>query len=202
LPQSGLACAGFTIFAANSETCSKSRKPQEIYLGNSAAGVGWGSGCHPSTRLCLDFLVKRDVLPANFSLLDMGCGSGILGIAGVIQGATDLTLVDVEAEALMAAKENFSLNFGKSTSETSLKFMHVREIAPFDLKPVDVAISNILVGQLDRPSMVANLVTNLKDDGLICLSGIRPGEQCTTLVNAYAKWIKWDDELYLEEASR
>eukprot|EP00968_Pinguiococcus_pyrenoidosus_P002005 scaffold106_cov246-Pinguiococcus_pyrenoidosus.AAC.17 len=82
-----------------------------------------------------------------------------------------------------------------------VELLHARQVEPYGLEPHDVAFANILVGQLIRPSMVAVLATNLRPGGVLCLSGIRPGDQCETIKAAYAGWIDWDETLYAEAAA-
>lgn len=65
-----------------------------VRLGNSENG--WGTGCHPSTRLCLEFL--SDELRGGEAVLDYGTGSGVLAIASLRLGASRVTAVDVDAE--------------------------------------------------------------------------------------------------------
>uniref|UniRef100_A0A6U4DST5 ETFB lysine methyltransferase n=1 Tax=Phaeomonas parva TaxID=124430 RepID=A0A6U4DST5_9STRA len=130
-------------------------------------------------------------------VLDMGCGSGILSVAALALGAGSATCVDVEAEALLTTQRNMELNFGDDADDR-VELLHARQVVPCGLEPQDVAFANILVGQLIRPSMVAVLATNLQPGGILCLSGIRPGDQCDTVRKAYAEWFEFDDDLYRE----
>lgn len=127
--------------------------------------TGWGDGQHPSTRMCLEFLADNDV--TGKAVLDYGCGSGILSIAAMKLGADRCVAVDIDDEILQAASANFANNGVK------VDLVHGRSVVPGD-ESFDYVLANILVGQLSRSSMVATLALAVKDDGLLCLSGIRP----------------------------
>lgn len=76
-----------------------------------ACNNGWGTGVHPTTRLCLEWLLRSDVLRGEGErVLDYGCGSGILSIAALQMGASYVIGVDVEAGALDTAEKNVQLN--------------------------------------------------------------------------------------------
>jgi ribosomal protein L11 methyltransferase len=144
--------------------------------------------------LCLEWLC--DAVQDGDTLLDYGCGSGILSIAALHKGAARAIGVDVEAEALVASTRNMELNgFGDR-----FEGLHTREILPYDLcRPtgVDICVANILVGQLVRPSMVSAIMTNMAPGGLLCLSGIRPAE-VDSLKAVYSEFVEWIDEDYAE----
>jgi ribosomal protein L11 methyltransferase len=194
LPLSGLCIAEFRILAANSPYVDDKDQhhPIRLLVGRN----GWGTGIHPTTRLCLEWLSKT--LKGGEVLLDYGCGSGILSIAAIHTGASRAIGVDVEAEALVTAERNVELNFG---STDKFQALHVRQILPNDLgRPhgVDLCVANILVGQLVRPSMVSAIVTNVAPGGLLCLSGIRP-QEVESLKTAYNAYIQeWVEDDYAE----
>lgn len=71
-------------------------------------GMAFGSGTHESTRLCLELL--EDVVRGGERVLDLGCGSGILGIAALLLGAASVVGADIEEVAVRVAEENASLN--------------------------------------------------------------------------------------------
>lgn len=186
LPMDGLAVGKCRVFAAAAEQINDDDDlyPIYLYLGRN----GWGTGVHPTTRLCLEWLGDHGVKDGDI-LLDYGCGSGILSIAALHFGASRCIGVDVEAEALVTAERNVELNGW----DGRFQGLHTREVLPYDVCPprgASVCIANILVGQLVRPSMVAALTTNLEDGGLLCLSGIRPGE-VDALKEAYTgfEWL-------------
>mmetsp|Transcript_32782 Transcript_32782/g.69174 ORF Transcript_32782/g.69174 Transcript_32782/m.69174 type:complete len:322 (-) Transcript_32782:301-1266(-) len=200
LPENGLLIGRVRVFAAlhskenddNSNCGDDDIYPIYLLLGRN----GWGTGVHPTTRLCLEWIC--DSIRDGDVLLDYGCGSGILSIASLHMGASRCIGVDVEAEALVTAERNLAMN-GWDT-DGRFQGMHTREVLPYDICPpkgVDVCVANILIGQLVRPSMVAAIVTNLREGGLICLSGIRPAE-VDALKEAYDDSIEWLDDQYSE----
>ncbi|KAL7567934.1 hypothetical protein ACA910_019646 [Epithemia clementina (nom. ined.)] len=227
LPVSGLSIGNFLILPAAANvtntdeaelpSCSSSstslRKEIRLLLGRN----GWGTGVHPSTRLCLEWI--SETLTGGEVVLDYGCGSGILSIADFHQGARICRGVDIEAEALITATRNVHLNhFGlcrgssnrdtdddSSTSTTTYwNAYHTREVLPYGFTdpPADIVLANILIGQLVRPSMVAALTSNVRDGGWLCFSGIRPGSEVDSLMYVYrAHNVEFVDSGYAELAA-
>ena len=114
-------------------------------------GRAFGTGAHPTTRLCLQLL--QDIEPA--SLLDVGCGSGVLAIAGALLGFLPVRAVDVEPAAIEATRENARANGVEVEAEL---------VAPDDeLPPVAVVVANIsltavtaLPARIDAHTLVAS----------------------------------------------
>lgn len=195
LPVDGLLIGEkFRILAASApeeEEESDSRFRIRLYLGRN----GWGTGVHPSTRLCLEWM--EDTILGGETVLDYGCGSGILTIAASYLGASHCVGVDVEAEALVTTERNWNLNFEEGTS-AGLELLHTRQIEPSaGTVQADICVANILIGQLVRPSMIAALVSSVRPGGYLCFSGIRPDE-VTSLQSAYREygieeWIDQDE---------
>lgn len=207
LPESGLLVGTFRILAAGAPNVvtadeddndnKNNIQPIRLLVGRN----GWGTGVHPTTRLCLEWLLQLSqydhVIRGGEVVLDYGCGSGILSIAALHQGAARCFGVDVEAEALVTAERNLQLN---GYYEDRFEGLHTREVLPYSVYPggVDVCVANILVGQLVRPSMVAAIVTNVAPGGLICFSGIRPHE-VDSLKHAYDEYVEeWLENDYAE----
>lgn len=167
------------------------KMPIRLLLGRN----GWGTGVHPTTKLCLEWLSRDDVILGGETILDYGCGSGILSIAALGLGASTAVGVDVEAEALVTAQANLELNEYGDRFEG----LHTREIVPFCLRHpgAEICVANILIGQLVRPSMVSAIVTNLAPNAYLCMSGIRPNE-VDSLKAAYNDHIDWLDDHYEE----
>lgn len=194
-----LQIAGFHIQAAaatsnedsqDNPSCSAEKNTIRLLLGRN----GWGTGVHPTTRLCLE--VIQDYIKEGDKVIDYGCGSGILSIASLHRGASQCIGVDVEAEALVTAERNMELNGYYYSNE--FEAFHTREIIPYGIQPAaDLVVANILIGQLVRPSMVAALLSNLRTNGLLCLSGIRPSE-VKALQTAYEPDIEWIEERFLK----
>ncbi|KAL7514055.1 hypothetical protein ACHAXN_011307, partial [Cyclotella atomus] len=196
IPADGLVIGNFRIVPSEyDEAANDNTDDNLITIKLLSARNGWGTGVHPTTRLCLEWISSQtndgDVL------LDYGCGSGILSLAALHSGASKCIGVDVEAEALVTAERNVILN-GWETGR--FEGLHTREVLPYEVCPprgASLCVANILIGQLVRPSMVAAIVTNLEPGGLLCLSGIRPGE-VDSLKDAYGDGIDWIDEQYAE----
>ncbi len=101
-------------------------------------GLAFGTGTHPTTALCLQLL---DALPvAGRSMIDYGCGSGILAIAALKLGASHVTAVDLDPQALIAARDNAIRN------EVATR-LDVQGVPP-SLLPADLVVANILAGPL------------------------------------------------------
>lgn len=181
LPPTGLTVGKLRILAADAPLIEDNDMPIRLLVGRN----GWGTGVHPTTRLCLEWIQKR--VQGGDVVLDYGCGSGILSIAALHMGAAKCIGVDVEAEALVVSERNIELNGYGGRFEG----LHVREVLPYGIEPpADVVLANIRIGQLVRPSMVAALVSNLATGGYLCLSGIRPDE-VDALRDAYNCDIDW-----------
>jgi len=139
-------------------------------------GLAFGTGSHPTTRLCLSWL--DDNLQAGVSMLDFGCGSGILAIAAVKLGAASAVGVDVDSQAVHSSRDNARAN-------------HVEDIQfhlPDDL-PIatfDLVVANILTNPL---RMLAPLLARAtRTGGHIVLSGILE-EQAQDVMNIYQQWF-------------
>eukprot|EP01031_Cornospumella_fuschlensis_P026800 gene26800-32381_t len=131
---------------------------------------GWGTGAHPTTRLCLDFLTNRIV--ANDIVLDYGTGSGILSIVAAKLGAMQCLAVDIDDDTLIAARRNVEINQVGSKVEV----IHTKSVYIGDdsFPTADITVANILPGPLSR--LVAPLWFMTKPGGWLCLSGMRPHE--------------------------
>ena len=127
---------------------------------------GWGNGLHPTTQLCLNSL--HSVVKPGDSVLDYGCGSGILSIWASKCGASKCSGIEVCEDSINAAKKNVLLN-----KCDNINIHHTREvyIGNEDFQLYDVAVANILPGVLSR--LAAPLIGLLKPNGFMILSGIR-----------------------------
>jgi len=168
LPDSGYKIKS-TQAAAGSSISSKSSSDEKIiYLQDAASG--WGTGAHPTTRLCLDFIShntkKGDVV------LDYGTGSGILSILAAKLGAETCVAVDIDEDSLRAVQANAQLN---GYNEERIRVVHTKLVyLGCDLPQADVCVANILPGPLSR--LVAIIWGFTKEGGKLCLSGMRPSE--------------------------
>jgi ribosomal protein L11 methyltransferase len=158
-------------------------------------GEGWGTGQHPTTRLCLDFLSQEGVICGGERVIDYGCGSGILSIAAVQVGAREAVGIDVCYDALASAKTNVLLN----GVDQEVELIHPREVVPGEFVPGDVVIANILVGTL--LAMSNTILGAVKPGGWLVLSGLRP-EQVEVIKRKYGGNVVWEEGLERAEEVR
>ncbi|GAB2190200.1 50S ribosomal protein L11 methyltransferase [Sessilibacter sp. MAH2] len=125
-------------------------------------GLAFGTGTHPTTFLCVQWLDQVDC--TDKSVIDFGCGSGILGIAALLLGANSAQGIDIDPQALIATADN--------TEKNGLPKESFPVYLPKDFKPqqVDITIANILAGPLVELAGQINAL--VKPGGLLCLSGI------------------------------
>lgn len=137
-----------------------------------APGLAFGTGSHPTTALCLEWLAGHDL--AGMRVIDYGAGSGILGLAAARLGAAEVTAVDNEPQALVAVRANAELNA-----------LAVTAVAPGELGAgkADVIVANILARPLVALAPV--LLGHLAPRGHLVLSGIT-SEQADVVAAAYA----------------
>lgn len=137
-------------------------------------GLAFGTGSHPTTALCLEWLDNNP--PSHQTVIDFGCGSGILGIAAVLLKASHVLFTDIDPQALDATLLNSQRNH---LDETIIELKLPHEVKS---QPVDLLIANILSGPLiELENHLASLV---KPSGNILLSGILP-EQINDIMSAY-----------------
>lgn len=136
-------------------------------------GLAFGTGTHPTTALCLEWL--DGLFQANKNggaVLDYGCGSGILAIAALLLGAERAIAVDNDPQALVATRDN-ALRNGidpqRLRTFTPEQFLQASELAGTDCI-VDITVANILAGPLQ--SLAPLLAQHTRDGGAIALSGI------------------------------
>ncbi|MET0654692.1 MAG: 50S ribosomal protein L11 methyltransferase [Pseudoxanthomonas sp.] len=144
-------------------------------------GLAFGSGTHPTTALCLRWLdqLAGDGKLAGASVLDFGCGSGILALAALKLGAASAVGVDNDPQALTATSDNAERN-----SVGDRLTVYLPEDEPQALYPVVVA--NILASALD--ALAETLANRVAPGGGIALSGILHGQEEELLVR-YAPWF-------------
>ena len=138
-------------------------------------GLAFGTGSHPTTRLCLRWLDEN--LKGGENVLDYGCGSGILAIAALKLGAASAIGVDVDPQAVQASRDNAAANQAEA-----------RFFLPDDApqQEADVLVANILTNPL---KMLAPLLAgSVRSGGRIALSGIL-SEQAADVANIYSQWF-------------
>jgi ribosomal protein L11 methyltransferase len=153
-------------------------------------GLAFGTGSHPTTSLCLTWLDKTTLV--NKTVIDYGCGSGILAIAAIKLGALHVHAVDIDTQALQATENNALLNNIKLTTPDS----HLTISLPNALhNRVDIIIANILL----QPLMVLKTdFHTLCVDGLLVVSGILI-TQVPLLIETYTTYFVHQETHYLED---
>lgn len=144
-------------------------------------GLAFGTGTHPTTALCLEFLDQLAL--DGKQVVDYGCGSGILGIATILLGAEHVTAVDIDPQALEASLDNLQRN---QLPEESLK-VYFPEKAPKE--PADLVVANILAGPLVQ--LAPTLASLCKTGGQLILSGLL-SEQEAEIREAYGSDFELD----------
>ena len=138
-------------------------------------GLAFGTGSHPTTHLCLEWLAGN--LPAGATVLDYGCGSGILAIAAARLGGGRIDAVDIDEQAVQATRDNAANNG-----------VELHACLPDDLGPgrFDVVVANILSNPLKvLAPMLANRVG---PGGALVLSGVLE-RQAREVAAAYEPWL-------------
>lgn len=126
-------------------------------------GLAFGTGSHPTTMLCLNWLEKQPL--EGKTVIDFGCGSGILGIAALLLGAEKVWAIDNDPQALLASRDNAKRNNIKDERLITL----LPEQIPSEAK-ADIMLANILAKPLiDLADKISDLTSN---NGQMCLSGI------------------------------
>lgn len=140
-------------------------------------GLAFGTGTHPTTALCLDWLDGAAL--ADRTVIDYGCGSGVLAIAALKLGARSAIAVDIDPQAIIATLDNAQRN-GVSERLVAMTVADAR------LQPADIVLANILADPLEQvASTLAGLVAPRGD---IVLSGLL-SSQATRLATLYAAWF-------------
>ncbi len=138
-------------------------------------GMAFGTGSHPTTRLCLEWL-ERNVSPAC-TVLDYGCGSGILAIAAARLGAGRVAGVDIDPQAVESARANAERN------EVTALFADSAEPVAGEY---DLVVANILSNPLRV--LAPAICAHVRSGGRLALSGILR-EQAEEIVTIYAQWL-------------
>ena len=147
-------------------------------------GLAFGTGCHPTTRLCLQWL--EACLSQGESMLDYGCGSGILAVAAARLGAGTVVGTDIDLQALLASRQNALRNGVNATFVPPGALPKGAKYA--------VVVANILANPLRL--LAPALAQRVDDGGRILLSGVLVG-QAAEVAKAYARWFRiavWKEE--------
>jgi ribosomal protein L11 methyltransferase len=140
-------------------------------------GLAFGTGTHPTTALCLEWLDGLDL--AGRTVIDYGCGSGVLAIAALKLGARHVIGVDNDPQALAASRDNAERNGVAAQLDLC---------APeaFPARPADALVANILAGPLH--DLAPRFAECVRPGGEIALSGILRGQE-DALLERYEEWF-------------
>lgn len=138
-------------------------------------GMAFGTGSHPTTRLCLEWL-ERNVASGD-SLLDYGCGSGILAIAAGRMGAAKVAGIDIDPQAVEAARANAERN--------AVEALFTDSAEPL-AGEYDLVVANILSNPLRV--LAPAICAHVRSGGKLALSGILR-EQAEEIIGIYAQWL-------------
>ncbi len=152
-------------------------------------GMAFGTGTHPTTQLCLELMeLSTDRCPLS-TIIDVGCGSGILSIAAIKLGAKTVLGVDIDLESVKNSRENADVN--EVGDELVLGQGSVTEIlsGQFAIKSAPLVVANILAPVLIR-LFDAGLADLIEPGGEIILSGILDHQAESVIVAGQAKGLK------------
>lgn len=151
-------------------------------------GLAFGTGTHPTTALCLQWLDSIDC--QDKTIIDYGCGSGILGIAGLLLGANNMVGIDIDPQAVQATEANAQRN------NIDPKRIEVK-LPPYESElQADIVVANILAGPLAH--LAPTISALVKNGGQLALSGIL-ANQAQEVVEAYQEWFTIDSIAEKEE---
>lgn len=138
-------------------------------------GLAFGTGTHPTTAMCLEWLAAHDL--NDKVVIDYGCGSGILAVAALLLGARHVHAIDIDPQALTASQYNAE----KNQVSDRISYYLPEQFQSFE---ADIVVANILANPLIE---LSGLITDLvADSGDLILSGIL-NEQADSVLSAYKK---------------
>lgn len=140
-------------------------------------GLAFGTGSHPTTHLCLEWLTQQNAMT---SVLDYGCGSGILAIAAKKLGAESVIGVDIDDQAIIASEYNAQQN------QVDIEFFDANA---FTHRTFDIVVANILSSAL--MVLAPALAKYCNTGGKIALSGILESQK-EALTLRYGEWFEMD----------
>ena len=153
-------------------------------------GLAFGTGTHATTALCLEWL---DGLPlTDRTVLDYGCGSGVLAIAALLLGSGPTTAMDIDPQAVTATTGNADNN------GVLRKLTVLSADAPIEGR-FDVVVANILAGPIVE--LAETIAGHVNSGCLLALSGIL-SEQVNDVLEAYAPWIEFDEPVLREQGGQ
>ena len=153
-------------------------------------GLAFGTGTHATTAMCLDWI---DGLPLEqATMLDYGCGSGVLAIAALKLGCGSAVAMDIDPQAITATCANARYNEVDDRLTTTLDVDSIGG-------PFDIVVANILAAPL--VDLAESISGHVKSGCLLALSGIL-SEQVDMVLTAYKPWIAFDEPLIREQGGQ
>jgi len=154
-------------------------------------GLAFGTGTHPTTALCLRWLDSVDLV--GKSVIDYGCGSGILAIAALKLGAARVYAVDIDPQAILATRENARRN---GVDDERLQ---VGQPQLVDGVSAEIVVANILAGPLQQ--LAPQISSHCQSHAKLALSGLLD-TQAEAIRETYLQWFDMDPPAYEQEWSR
>ena len=153
-------------------------------------GMAFGTGEHESTKMCLKLMSEVDFTDKD--VIDVGTGSGILGVAAILSGAKSAYMCDIDSVAVKAAEENAKLNGVKDIVDIELADLLTKQD-----KRGNIVLANLTAGILIRLS--SDLINHMKDNGILICSGIIH-ERKQEVIDSFVKnGFKLEKELIMGE---
>lgn len=150
-------------------------------------GLAFGTGTHPTTALCLEWLASHDL--TGKTVIDYGCGSGILAVAAVLLGAKEAHAVDIDPQAITATQDNAI----KNNVQNKIRCYLPEQFSAFE---ADIVLANILAKPLiEMSTQISGLVAK---GGDLVLSGILE-EQAGSVMSAYQPFISMAEPVQQED---
>ena len=150
-------------------------------------GLAFGTGTHPTTALCLEWLAGHDL--SGKIVIDYGCGSGILAVAAILLEAKQAHAVDIDPQAITATQSNAL----KNKVQNKIACYLPEQFVPFQ---ADIVLANILAKPLiDMAEQISSLVA---PGGQLVLSGILH-EQAESVMNAYRTYVMFNVPVQQED---
>jgi ribosomal protein L11 methyltransferase len=153
-------------------------------------GLAFGTGTHPTTSLCIEWLAENEV--SDKVVIDYGCGSGILAMVAALLGAKQVYAVDIDEQAIQAARENVERN------DLSDKIT-ISNVKDASLPVADILVANILMNPLKGLIEEFSSITKIEAD--IVLSGLLH-VQADECLEAYASCFNMDEPVFNQEWTR
>lgn len=154
-------------------------------------GLAFGTGTHPTTALCLQWLDAIDL--QGKTVIDFGCGSGILAIAALKLGASKVYAVDIDPQAIIATRDNAQRN------DVADERLVVGLPETINEVKVDVLVANILAGPLE--SLAEQISAHCQSHAKLALSGLLDS-QAEAIRQVYLEWFEMDEPVFQQEWTR